>query len=96
VTDYIFLMHNDAPDSAPADWGAYVGKLRASGHFEGGSSMGGGECVRKVGAPPAITAHLSGYIVIQANSLAEAKALLAGNPAFEAGGTIEIRELSTE
>jgi hypothetical protein len=30
---------------------------------------------------------------VKAASLEEAKSLLAGNPHFEAGGTVEIREL---
>jgi hypothetical protein len=36
---------------------------------------------------------LSGYIRISAGDLDEARGLLAGNPVFEAGGTVEIREL---
>ena len=40
-----------------------------------------------------ITGHLAGYIRVNADSLEQAKALLAGNPVFEAGGTVEIREL---
>lgn len=47
----------------------------------------------KLRPPGAITAHLSGYIRVQAESLEAAKALLDGNPTFEAGGTVEIREL---
>jgi len=41
----------------------------------------------------ALTAHLSGFIRIAASSLDDALKLLAGNPVFEAGGTVEIREL---
>ena len=40
-----------------------------------------------------MTAHLTGYIRVRAESLDQAKSLLAGNPLFEAGGTVEIREL---
>jgi hypothetical protein len=36
---------------------------------------------------------LAGYIRVRADNLDEAKSLLAGNPVFEAGGTVEIREL---
>jgi hypothetical protein len=42
---------------------------------------------------PEITGHLSGYVRIQAESLSHAKTLVQGNPVFEAGGTVEIREL---
>ncbi len=55
--------------------------------------MGGGLCVRKSGPAPAMTSHLSGFIRIRADSLDHARALLAGNPAYEQGGTVEIREL---
>jgi hypothetical protein len=48
---------------------------------------------RKSGTAPAITAHLAGFIRVTAESLAAAKSLLAGNPACEAGRTVEIREL---
>jgi hypothetical protein len=33
------------------------------------------------------------YIRIEAANLAEAEALLDGNPVYEAGGTVEIRRL---
>jgi hypothetical protein len=45
------------------------------------------------GEPPSVTAHLTGYIRVNAESLDQAKSLLIGNPLFEAGGTVEIREL---
>jgi hypothetical protein len=41
---------------------------------------------------PAITAPIGGFIRVEAESLADAEALLAGNPVFE-DGTVEIREL---
>lgn len=95
MNDYMLLMHADhtilANDGAA--WGRYISKLRTTGNFEGGSSMGGGVCVNKSGTAKPITEHLSGYMLIQAESLEDAKALLEGNPVFEAGGTVEIREL---
>ena len=47
----------------------------------------------QVGTGTALTAHLGGFIRVEAESLADAEALLAGNPVFENGGTVEIREL---
>jgi hypothetical protein len=97
MIDYIFLMHDDAPQAGGElhvlDWESYIATLQASGHFSGGSAIGGGECVNKTGAPAALTKHLSGYLRVQAESLSDAKMLLRGNPVFEAGGTVEIREL---
>ena len=90
----MFLMHDDAPKAlADAGWPEYLSKLRESGHFEGGSSIGAGVCVNKSGSSPPIAAHLTGYIRVQAESLSQARRLLDGNPVYEAGGTVEIREL---
>ena len=49
--------------------------------------------LRKDGQLADITSHLTGFIRIEAGSLAAAALLLAGNPVYEAGGTVEIREL---
>ena len=89
---YILLMHDDAVADEP-DWEPYLRQLQRAGVFEGGSAIGGGACVRKTGQPQALTPHLAGYIRVIARNLDQAKALLAGNPVFEAGGTVEIREL---
>jgi hypothetical protein len=97
MKDFIFLMHDDA--TAPVKVGAWPGyflRLRAAGAFQGGSAIGSGVCVRKEGAAPATSDHLGGYLRIEAADLDAARALLPGNPVFEAGGTIEIRELPRE
>jgi hypothetical protein len=92
MPEYILLMHDDAIDDETA-WEPYLRKLKQSGAFEGGSAIGDGVCARKSGTPPEVTAHLTGYIRVTADSLEQAKSLLVGNPHFEAGGTVEIREL---
>ena len=87
-------MHDDATaESSDDDWGAYLGLLRSAGVFQGGSAIGGGACVRKAGKVPPLSAQISGFIRVTADDLAQAKTLLAGNPVYEAGGTVEIREL---
>lgn len=94
MKEFIVLMHADT--SSPerdADWEDYIGRLIAEGIFQGGSSMGEGQVFRKHGQPAALTRHLVGYIKIQAEDLEAARAYLAGNPTYEAGGTVEIREL---
>jgi hypothetical protein len=93
MPDFIFLHHDDAPGDGGLDWDPYLSRLREAGVFQGGSSIGEGECVKKSGAAPQPTAHISGYIRVTAESLAAARKLLPGNPVFEAGGTVEIREL---
>jgi hypothetical protein len=94
MNSYLLLMHNDVPeDRRIGDWEPYIEQLRQEGHFEGGSAIGEGVCVAKSRMAPEITGHLSGYVRIQAENLSHAKSLVQGNPVFEAGGTVEIREL---
>ena len=92
MAEFIFLMHAGGGGSDDA-WGLYLSGLQAKGVFQGGSAIGGGACFSKSGTVPAVSAHLSGYIKVQAESLEAARALLAGNPVYEAGGVVEIREL---
>ena len=97
MVDFIFLMHNDsvrrASDSDDDAWGPYIQRLKLSGLFEGGSAVGGGVCVNKAGAKVEVSTHIVGFITVQAESLDQARELLNGNPVFEAGGTVEIRDL---
>ncbi len=87
-------MHNDtvAPEHVD-DWGAYLGRLRDGGEFEGGSSIAAGSGYRKQGSPAPGADQLVGYLLVRARSADEVLAHLEGNPVYEAGGTIEIREL---
>jgi len=93
MAEFILFMHNDVVADDQAAWESYLRTLKQSGAFEGGSEIGGGICVRKTGKPSEITEHLAGYIRVNAATIDHAKSLLAGNPHFEAGGTVEIREL---
>lgn len=93
MPEYILLMHDDAATDELVSWNSYLQMLKQRGVFEGGSAIGDGVCMKKSGSAPAVTEHLAGYIRVNAASLDAAKALLAGNPHFEAGGTVEIREL---
>ncbi len=97
MPDYLLLMHDDVPDSgsnvSDAAWEAYFSHLGQSGRFRGGSSIGAGVCVRKYGPVPAVAGHLIGFIRVCAENIEGARALVSGNPVFEAGGTVEIREL---
>ena len=94
MIEYILLMHGDEVREVDEDaWEPYLRKLKEGGHFRGGSAIGDGECARKSGATPPISKHLSGFIRIEAADISQARTLLSGNPVFEAGGTVEIREL---
>ena len=92
MPDYILLMHDDS-DADDKAWAPYLQRLQQGGFFQGGSAIGQGVCLRKSGTPAPVTAHLAGFIRVNADSLDQAKSLLVGNPVFEAGGTVEIREL---
>jgi hypothetical protein len=93
MKDYIFLGRADASQATtPAAWESYIAKLREAGVFDGGSAIGSGEVVRKDGAVRPTT-DLNGYIRVRAENLEAAKLLVEGNPAFECGASIEIREL---
>jgi hypothetical protein len=93
MPDFIFLHHDDAFGDGGLDWDPYLSRLREAGVFQGGSSIGDGCCVKKSGDAPEPTAHISGYIRVTAEDLGAARKLLPGNPVYEAGGTVEIREL---
>jgi hypothetical protein len=93
MAEYILFMHDDAKADDPSAWNAYLQTLKQKGVFEGGSEIGGGICMRKDAASRDITKHLVGYIRVAATTIDEVKSFLSGNPHFEQGGTIEIREL---
>jgi len=96
MNDYILLMYNDVPEEQRRpheEWAKYFSVLREAAAFQGGSSIGGGVCVRKGDSAPDISRHIGGYIRIRAADLDAARALVAGNPVYEGGGTVEIREL---
>jgi len=87
-------MHSDSETSiATENWGAYLDSLSRAGALRGGSAIGGGTCVRKTGSVPSVSRHLVGYVKIEARDNEHARELVTGNPVYEAGGTVEIREL---
>ncbi len=100
MKDFILLMYNDATNAGIASdgnrWAEYLSRLRSSGHFEGGSSIGAGVQVRKDCADIAATSKLDGFIRVRALDVDAARHLLAGNPIYEGGGTVEIRELPVD
>jgi hypothetical protein len=97
MAEFILLMHDDTKAEPSTElWSSYLSFLRLRGVFEGGSSIGAGDTFRKEAIPGGTSKHLTGYIRIAAESLKEAGEFLSGNPVFECGGTVEIRELTRE
>lgn len=96
MNEYILFMHANEADAnrhSPNAWATYFARLRAVGAFDGGSAIGDGSCESKSAAATDITRHIVGYIRVRAATLDAARALVIGNPVYEAGGTVEIREL---
>lgn len=92
LRDFILLMHVCAT-SDEAQWGQWLAQLEKAGALQGGSAMGGGVAVSQTGREPITTGHVDGYVRVRARDLEGAIALLAGNPVFASGGTVEVREL---
>jgi hypothetical protein len=94
LADFILLMHSDYDLGDQSEsWQPYLDMLSSAGALRGGSAIGSGLCVRRSGNVPDVTRHLVGYVKIEALDLNQARELINGNPVYEAGGTIEIREL---
>ena len=97
MNEYILFMYDDVLDRQGADdenlWAQYLAMLRASGQFDGGSAIGDGTLFKKNCASKSATRAVTGYLKIRAQNLLAAQRFLIGNPTFEAGGTVELREL---
>jgi hypothetical protein len=97
MNEYILLMHDDVVDCAKSNdgenWGKYFAALSNTGHFDGGSSIGNGESLKKGQTPSATVSQIGGFIRVRAESLEAAKTFLRDNPVYEGGGTVEVREL---
>ena len=94
MAEFILLMHNDAegPEGGRS-WATYLDHLGSVGALRGGSAIGNGLCLRRDKVSSDITSHLVGYIKIAARDMDHAQKLVANNPVYMAGGTVEIREL---
>ena len=94
MADFLLLMHGDYDQTTQSeDWQPYLDALIAVGALRGGSAIGPGLCVRRSGSIPNVSQHLVGYVKVEARDLSHAQELVLGNPVYEAGGTVEIREL---
>lgn len=98
MKEYILFMYDDTANRQSAEdpglWEKYIAELHASGQFDGGSSIGAGTLFKQAHADQPSLPNINGYIRVRAVDLAAAKQFLHGNPTYEAGGTVEVRELS--
>ena len=74
-----------------AAWGAWFGELGAA-VVEPGAPVAASSTVSADGVSDGANAELSGYSVLQADSLAAATELAKGSPILAAGGTVEVYE----
>jgi hypothetical protein len=91
MAEFIILMRNDGNESG--DWQSYLAALQTAGVFRGGSSFGKGIVARKGAPAELLPLSLTGFVRVDARDLAQAQSLLASNPAFEGGCSVEVREL---
>ncbi|MDC8756946.1 hypothetical protein [Janthinobacterium fluminis] len=97
MNEYIIFMLDDTTNRSASTnstlWAEYISALRKSGQFDGGSSIGNGERHRKGEPAKAAGIDVTGFIRVRAASMEDARRFLIGNPDYEAGGSVEIREL---
>ena len=91
---FLILLHDDTTRAEdPTAWEPYLARLRRSGRFDGGSSVGPRRAYRQGDGPPSAPGGLVGYLLVRATDAEEATWVLDGNPVHAAGGTVEILEL---
>ena len=81
----------EAQEAAMAAWGAFFAGL-GSAVVEVGNPFGPATTVKADRSTSPLTGGLTGYSVVQADSLELAAKLTEGCPLFEAGGTVEVYE----
>ena len=81
----------EAQEQAMQAWGAWFGKLGAA-VTDMGNPFSASATVGPGGATNGGSSNVGGYSVVTADSLADATAKVAGCPALEAGGIVEVYE----
>ena len=88
MAEFLMLMKGG---STTDGWDAYIEKMIGTGTFRGGSALGSGMCVSKRGNDqPCI---VTGFMRFEAENIGQVRALLEGNPVYEAGGEVELLEM---
>ena len=81
----------EAQEAAMQAWMNWFGTIGAA-VVDGGAPFGPSTAVKSDGSTGAATTGLSGYSVLQADSLDAAATLAKGCPVLEIGGTVEVYE----
>lgn len=88
MPEFMMLMKGAGTND---DWDTYVKKMIEQGKFRGGSALGNGVCVGKSDSEQPCV--VTGFMRFDAENIDQVRALLEGNPVYEAGGEIELLEL---
>ena len=81
----------EAQEAAMQAWMGWFGEL-GSAVIDGGNPFGPSTAVKSDGSATAATAGLTGYSVLEADSLELAAKLAKGCPVLAAGGSVEVYE----
>jgi hypothetical protein len=87
MTEYIMINHGVG---SPEKWDIYFKMLSENNHMIGGSALECGISLKESAFSEAISTTITGYIVIQAESLEKAKEVMEKSPIHAAGGTVEL------
>jgi hypothetical protein len=82
---------SEAQEAAMQTWMGWFGTL-GSAVVDGGNPFGASTAVRANRSTGAASAGLTGYSVLEAESLEQAAKLAEGCPVLDAGGTVEVYE----
>jgi hypothetical protein len=81
----------EAQEAAMQAWGAWFGAL-GSAVVDGGAPFGPSTAVQSDGSAGSATAALTGYSILEADSLELAAKLAGGCPVLAGGGSVEVYE----
>jgi len=81
----------EAQERAMEAWGAWFGSLGSS-VLDGGNPFGPSTAVQSDGSTGKASAGLTGYSILEADSLELAAKLAGGCPVLGSGGTVEVYE----
>ena len=81
----------EAQEQAMQEWGAWFGTL-GDKVTDMGNPFGASATVKSGGSASGATSGLTGYTVIESDSLEAATAAAAGCPVLKSGGTVEVYE----
>ena len=95
---YVFVYHGgsmaeteEERQAQMAKWGAWFGQLGGA-IVDGGAPVGAVRTVNGAGAQDGAPNPVSGYTLIEADSLDAASEMAGGCPVIERGGSVEVGE----